>query len=177
VGRLRDGLYRALNAVAPEERIGLRLAGDAWEIDGNGVTADVFFRALPNLVSDGHILVLQGGAHPPELRRFLEPRHIATGERVALGTIWPRPRLFHLRALPDDLHTLASLAESCAGPEVADHVQLYEPGRMVLEWWDAFTAPLYISKRIAVEAVEAFSRGIDRPYTELAHGLPPTQEE
>ena len=174
MGRLRDGLYRALNAVPPEERIGLRLIGDAWEIDGKGVTADAFFRALPHLILDGHILVLQGGAHPPELRRFLELRRITPGERVALGTIWPRGTLFHLRALPDDLRTLASLAESCAEPEVADHLQLYEPGRMVLEWWDAFTAPLYISKRIAVAAVGAFSRGIDRPYTELAHGLPPS---
>jgi hypothetical protein len=177
VGRLRDGLYRALNIVPPSETRGLRLRGEAWQVDGNALSAPPFFRALTVLASEKQVLVVQGGAHPPEVRGFLERRSIQPEEQVAQGTVWPRASVFHLRGLPEDLRALAQLAEACATPEVADHLQLYEPGAVLLEWWDAFCGPIYISKRIPLAAIEAFSNEIERPYTELTHDLPPVWGE
>lgn len=174
MGRLRSWLYRAVNAVPPEERTGLRLDGDVWQIAGTGVEPAAFFAALPTLVPGTATVILQGGSHPTELRGFLETHHVATGPVVPTGTIWPRPTTFRLAAVSSDLERLAHLVEHRAYPEVADHVLVCDERYMLLEWWDAFAAPLYVSKQVGVAAVETFSQRLGATYGELAApGLPP----
>jgi hypothetical protein len=170
---LRERLYKALSVTAPEELSGLRLEGDAWEIDGRNLPPAEFFGALPILLTGEEVLVLQGDEQPPALLAWLEARRIEPRSKLAFGTIWPRPRVIHCAIPAKDYAALVLLTKACAEPEIATHVQLYRPGTVVLEWWDAFSSPMFISKQLPEPAVRGFSERIGRPYTELAQGLPP----
>lgn len=149
-------LGRLLGAVPSDEMDGIRLEGPYWEVPGRHVDQADFFRALVGLVPEGSILFLEGGAHPTPLREFLERRAVPPKAKVALGTAWPRATVFHLPATPSVLGDLADLAEACASPEVCDHLHVYGSHGVLLQWYDAFLDPFYVSKRLSPASIEAF---------------------
>ena len=64
-----------------------------------------------------------------------------------------------------NLDGLATLAETHAAPEIADHLHVYKDGKVLLEWYDAFsTDPCYVSMDIPEENVRAFCHSIGAHY-------------
>jgi hypothetical protein len=47
------------------------------------------------------------------------------------------------------------LAEGCASPELCEHLHVYQGQHLLLQWYDAFLDPFYVSKRLPRESVEA----------------------
>ena len=152
-------LSRLLNAVPREERKGICLDRKTpqWKLS-RAKSLPSFLRALADLAPAGAILYLEGGTPPADLLRFLTERAVPEQAHLAMGTIWPRPRTFHLPATRDNLLAFADLAEHLASPEAAIHLHLYVNGRMLLQWYDAFWDPFYISKEIPEEKVSAFCK-------------------
>ncbi|HOX37529.1 MAG TPA: hypothetical protein PL033_06035 [Candidatus Brocadiia bacterium] len=120
-----------------------------------------FLRALPILVPTDAVLYLEDGCHPPEIREFLTSRQSANPIKVEMGTIWPRPLCFHLPATPENIGRLAELAQNRSGPEIAIHVIVYRNHEVILEWYDAFDAPMYIAKSLGKEKIEAFCKELN----------------
>src|SRR5437868_6810936 len=112
MGRVGAWLGRLFNAVPSDQMAGIELEGPRWEVSGRRVDHAAFFRALPDLVPDGSILLLEGGAHPAPVRTFLEEHAVPAEATVALGTVWPRSTVFHLQATAALLRQLADLAET-----------------------------------------------------------------
>jgi hypothetical protein len=139
-----------------EDMQGIRLEGPYWEVAGRHVDPAQFLHALETLVPEGSILFLEGGTQPPPLRAFLD-RHAALSDvKVALGTAWPRGRVFHVPTAPTILRELAELADKCASPELCDHLHVYSSEGVLPQWYDAFVDPFYVSKRVPPEQFEAF---------------------
>ena len=76
-----------------------------------------------------------------------EPVHIA------LGTIWPKPRVFHVPATSATLGRLAEIMEHHAEPELAVHFHAYKDGSVLLEWHDAFSQQMLVTGSLSDEAV------------------------
>src|SRR5690349_508048 len=91
-------LRRLLGSMSDDEMAGIRLASPYWEVQPSAETATALFAALPLLVPEGSLLFLEGGSHPPDLRRYLEAHAIDPPCRPALGTLWPRHSFFTLPA-------------------------------------------------------------------------------
>lgn len=158
-------LARLFNAVPRKELKGVCLGKDAyWEVTA---TKDLpsLLRALPKLASEEAILYLEGGSPQKKLREFLDKHCVPEITHLAMGTIWPRPLVFHLPAISENLNDLAACAEKCHVFEAAVHLHVYKQGKVLLEWYDAFFKdPMYLSRGIPEENVKAFCRVLSLQY-------------
>jgi len=72
------------------------------------------------------------------------------------GTLFPKPQWIHARASEGALNTLDELVNSFADPEICDHLYAYEPGRLLLEWHDAFDDPILVAGTVPAAVMAAF---------------------
>lgn len=149
-------LRRLFGAVSEEEMRGLRLSGPSWELSKNLTNPSAFFGALPKLVPDDAILFLEGGAHPPQLARFLEEHRLWPALRPALGTIWPRQSTVALPTTPPFLTALAGQTDSCPVAEVCAHLHVYRGEQVLLEGYDAFSYAFFVSQILPEERLREF---------------------
>ncbi len=85
-----------------------------------------------------------------------------------MGTIWPKPKVFHLPATAENLGQLAELAEKVVTPQVVVHLHAHINGRVLLEWHDAFwKAPFYLSAAISEDQVKNFRSVLSLTYKRL----------
>jgi hypothetical protein len=102
------------------------------------------------------VLVLEGGSPSVQLRGLLKEHAIAPDTTVARGTVWPRADIVHLPASAQVMREFADHAKGCAYPELCTHLHVLSAGRVVVQWYDAFSAPCYVSKELPAERLEAF---------------------
>ena len=76
----------------------------------------------------------------------------------------PRADIVHLPASVQVLRGLADHAERCAYPELCTHLHVHSAGRVVVQWYDAFSAPCYVSKELSAERLEAFCAELGTSY-------------
>lgn len=141
------------------------LVGRCWRLAAV-VDHSAFFRNLPELLPRGAVIVLEGGRHPEDLQAFIRKHEVVAGVNVAAGTAWPRQRMHHLPATPEVLGALADLTEHCAAPEVCAHLHAYENDEVLLQWFDAFSEPLYVSTLISQDRLERFCSALRITYAE-----------
>lgn len=167
-------LARLFNFVPPKELKGVSLGHDAyWQVGGK-VELPSLLRALPNLVPQNAILYLEGGTPPQEVRTFLDAYCVPEVTHLAMGTIWPRPHVFHLPATSENLGRLADLAAECSAFEVAIHLHVYEQNKVLLEWYDAFGEdPMYLRRDISEEKVRMFCSELALQYKVCESGIAP----
>jgi hypothetical protein len=157
---------RLFNFVQRKELKGISLGRDAyWQVDGK-IELPSLLRALPKLVSENAILYLEGGTPSKDIKSFLDKHCVPEITHLEMGTIWPRPLVFHLPTTMENLYKLASLAEKCIAFEVAVHLHVYKQNKVLLEWYDAFFEdPMYLSRSIPEEQVKAFCSELSLRYS------------
>lgn len=156
MSRVGAWLAHLFHAVPSDEMVGAQLEGPYWAVLHRGVDHAEFFRRIPALVPEGSVLVLEGGSPSPQLQGFLKDHAVAPETKVARGTFWPRADIVHLPASGQVLRGLADHAEGCSYPEVCTHLHVHAAGRVVVQWYDAFSAPCYVSKELPAERLKAF---------------------
>ena len=158
-------LGKLLNAVFKSEIHGIKLnlTEPYWELSGE-IDFPRLFAALPTLLPEGCILYLEGGYPEDELHVFLQTQQIVDSVKVACGTAWPKPTVFHLPATPTVLHRLSELTHRRAEPEVAAHFHVYRGQVVLLEWHDVFTQPALISGTLTEEVIARFAQVLRMEY-------------
>jgi len=153
-----------LRAVPRSEWDGLQLEEPAWEINSTGDRAK-FLRTLPMLLPGGSYLYLEGTTEP-SVERFLAARTVTNPERIAIGTIWPKPKRYHVPCTAELAEALAQVLDAQASPYLSTHVHACVVGKVLLEWHDAFeTDPMRVSRDIDEAAVSAFAMALGKEYT------------
>jgi len=115
-----------------------------------------FLTALYRLVPVDSVLYLEGGDTPKKIRSYLDERDAKKTCKVEMGTIWPRPDCFHMEITRKNLEDLAKLAENYATPQVVIHLHVYNNDEMLLQWYDAFFDPLFVSKKVLEGDIKNF---------------------
>jgi hypothetical protein len=161
-------LLRLLGAVPKEEMDGIRLdtAGPHWEIDPLKTFVDLF-TALQGWLPEGAVLYFEGGSPDGEIDDFIATYSIPEQAHVAMGTIWPRPKVFHVPATATILAELARIMEHHAEPELAIHFHVYRNKSVLLEWHDAFAQPMLISGAIPEAQVRVLAHKAGRSYRQI----------
>lgn len=59
-----------------------------------------------------------------------------------------------------NLRQLEQLTQHCAAPELAIHFHVYHEGRMLLQWFDAFSDPMLLAGSLDEKAARTFSESI-----------------
>lgn len=163
-------LARIFGAVSRNELNGIRLETTQpyWEVSGESSFPPVL-RSLTALLPDGCILYFEGGSPSGSLADFLQKHSVPEQAHVACGTIWPRPRTFHLPASNAVLAGLAEEMEHRAAPELAVHFHVYREQTVLLEWHDVFSQPMLLSGRFTEQRVRAFCDAVGLRYTREIH--------
>jgi hypothetical protein len=154
-------LYRLFKAVAPDERKGISLKNPKWEVlPCRDMPA--FLRSLIGMIPEDSILYLEGGS-PDKERKTSSP------SKVELGTIWPRPIRYHMPFTPENVSGLADIMERHTAPEAAVHFHVYKDNKILLQWYDAFDDPMYISEAIDEEKIKQFCEKLSLKYRLLSN--------
>lgn len=162
------GLFsRLFGAVSPEDLDGIRLDEPAWELDGPRTFVELLTALRSHLPADA-MLYFEGGAPDGEIRAFLDAHSVPEPVHVALGTIWPRPEVFHVPASEQALDQLVSLMTHHAEPQLAVHFHVYRESDVLLQWHDAFSFPILLSGWFTEEQVAAMAGSMGTSYRRAA---------
>ena len=157
-------LSKIFKYILPEERVGISLEqGPCWEVS-RIEDLPSFLRALIDLVPLESTLYLEGNSISKDIQLYLEARKPQQITKVETGTIWPHPKCFHMAITYESLDGLAQLADKHAEPEIADHLHIYKDNKIILQWYDAFSDPFYISKEILEDKVKNFCSRLNTTY-------------
>ena len=176
-------LFRRLIGATPKEELkGIRLDVNQpfWELDGE-TDFPSLLRALIGFLPDGCTLYFEGGSSEGELLQFMKSRQIGERVHVAVGTVWPRPKYYHIPATTENLSELARIAEHHAEPELAIHFHIYREENIILEWHDAFTQPMLLAGTLEEEKVKTLAKALNMEVTKWKNGseqdVPPDRQE
>jgi hypothetical protein len=128
---------------------------DCWQIPGIK-RADQFFAALPDLLSFPVYLRFEATGMAPDIRALLQSHSVDPALKIASGTLWPKPSVFHVMTSEDFMRDIVGLAGSHAEPEICDHLHAYDPGVLLLQWYDAFIDPLLVAGSIPESSLQKF---------------------
>ena len=101
-------------------------------------------------------MALEGVSIHPEVTQTLQPHVIVPALEIKPGTLYPTPEWLHIRASEDALTTLNELVNTCAGPEICNHLYAYQEGTLLLEWHDAFDDPIHVAGTASSTVIAAF---------------------
>jgi hypothetical protein len=151
-------LAKIFGAVSQEETDGIRLdtTRPFWEVSGE-TDYPSLLTALPDLLPEECVLYFEDGSPDGEMADFLKTHSVPERAHVAYGTIWPRPKMFHVPATLETMSRLSELSRSCAAPELATHFHVYRDQSVLLEWHDAFFQPMLVSGDLPEQKVRAFA--------------------
>jgi len=156
---------KIFGGVPREEMSGIRLDTKRPYREVSGETDfPAVLGALPDLLPAECVLYFEGGSPTGQLLDFLQGHQIPERAHVAYGTIWPKPRVFHLVATPQTTARLSELTRSCAHPELAVHFHVYRGQTVLLEWDDAFSQPMLLSGELPEQKVKAFAERLKMTY-------------
>ncbi len=159
-------IARLFRAVPKEEMEGIRLDGARWEIDGPETFA-VLLTALQGWLPDDSVLYFEGGEPDKQLSEFLAAYSIQERAHIAMGTIWPRPKVFHVPASEEILMALAEIMEHHSEQELATHFHVYFDNKVLLEWYDAFSGCMQVSGLFSENQISSFANQLGRDYRRL----------
>ena len=146
------------------KRKSLNLTGGyVWNTVGD-YAMDVVLRALPNFIPSGSVLYLEGTSMSSKLEDFVYGKLASNVEEVHPGTTYPKPKMFHILAIRENLEELATLSESLAEPEICDHLHIYVPGEMIVCGYDFMALPLGFSERFSEQEISRFCETIGCSY-------------
>jgi len=140
-----------------------------WKVSGIR-TAEDFFRAVSLLVPDATHMYLEGSPDP-DIEAVLADAADDTDYTAPVGTIWSWPgrnRRFSVRASPELFARLSEASTNHAEPEICDHVHFYRGEDALVQWFDAFSVPLLVSKSVPRDRVERFATAVAGALTDGA---------
>lgn len=161
-------ISKLFGAVPKKEMEGIHLdvTQPYWEVDGPK-TFQELFNALQGWLPKGVILYFEGGSPDAEINDFMAKYSVQEKAHVAMGTIWPRPKIFHVLAEPAILTELSKIMEHHAEPELAIHFHAYKNNFVLLEWYDAFSLPILMNGSISEEQVKNFAEKTGKKFRKI----------
>lgn len=166
---------RKLFGMVPKEEmkgIHVDLTQPYWEVDGPK-TFHELFNVLQGWLPEGVILYFEGGSPDAEINDFMATYSVQEQTHVAMGTIWPRPKIFHIPATTAILTELSKIMEHHAEPELAVHFHAYKNESVLLEWHDAFSQPMLMNGTISEEQVKVFAEKAGKKFRKIVEQVPP----
>jgi hypothetical protein len=114
--------------------------------------------ALP----DERTVYLEGNSMAKGVREVVERFAVESSTTVHRGTIWPKPRIYHISAGPEFLSALEVLAERYAIPEIGDHLIVYAGEQVLLSAYDLGDR-VYVSRHLSPAVVDEVRARLSAP--------------
>ena len=132
-------------------------AAPHWELKCPKQDLSIFLIELKHLVPEGSVLYLEGGsALPKDLKTFLEQNTIRDKPKIPMGTLWPKPIYFHIQITNNTIRKLTDLTKNLPTPQVAVHIHVYKDDNLLIQWYDAFFDPIFVSLDLPEDKIKIF---------------------
>jgi hypothetical protein len=129
-----------------------------WKVSNPGRDIEQFLIALAEMAPQDSVLYLEDGSPSRDLKAFLDRNRLPERSKIAGGTSWPWPLIFHLPVNKAFLLELARQTAKCATAEVCMHLHLYREGIYLIQGYDFVDLPIFISKEISQDAITKFCK-------------------
>ena len=144
---------------------GMRLeVSKAWEI--SPVTDYELFLKSLFVFTTGNTILYFEGTEEKNLENFLENKIVSNPLKIFQGTIWPKPKKFHIVLSKQNLGELLEHLEKYPVGHFCDHLHVHDGKKILLEWYDVFTGDSIITANpeIAEEKIKQFSSKLGSKY-------------
>lgn len=145
---------------------------DCWEVSGPK-EFPALFRGLVGFLPEGSIMRFESGSPSGAIETFFASNSIPEKVPIPKGTLWPKSQIFNVPATNENLLKLSELTKNYAEPEVAIHFHVYSGDDVLIDWYDAFDDPMYVSKRIPKDKIEIFCDSLSMTYKEHLENVEP----
>ncbi len=137
-----------------------------WDIDEGFVEFATFFELAHKYFNGATTIFIEGTSIEKDVIECYQ-KHTEQGEYLPKKqTIWPRSKCFRCKFSKQLINDLSKLSLNHADPELLDHLSIYEGEQAILEWPDAFSNTMLLSKSIPEEVIAAFSNELGLKYGE-----------
>jgi len=137
-----------------------------WEIEEGKVDSTFFFGLLLKYFGDTTTVFIEGTSIKNNViscyQKNLDRGKFLPGRQ----TSWPKSKCFRCIFSASLIKELSQLSLKHAEPELMDHFSIYKNGLAILEWHDAFSNVMFISKSVPEEIVKDFSNELGLKYGE-----------
>lgn len=158
-------LSKIINYVPAAERRGISLdERNCWRIDLKKSDISLFIREMGILFPRASVVYLEGTAIDPDIQEYLRSIRAEKTTKLEMGTIWPRPRVFHIPLFDEHLQKLAEFTDTHAMPEVCDHLHVYKDDEVLLQGHDIWDKIVYVSNRIDEGLIKEFCARVKCKY-------------
>ncbi len=123
---------------------------------------------LANLLPDNATLYFEGNSIRREVAEFLSAHERSRKLKIARGTIWPHPHIYHVDLTREVIEKLADFFSSLNSNEICDHFHAYVEKEVLFQWHDAVGKdPLLLSSRIPEEKIREFCSELGCRYEKM----------
>lgn len=163
------GILRRFAGWRPERDRGIRLEGqDSWEVSATD-DVEAFLRALPQIAPSGAMVYFEGTGER-HVADYLGRVAVPPLAHVARGTIWPRQGQYHVPLTRERMEALAEFLESNPAGYFCSHLHVYHEGKVLLQWYDAFSDPMQLTRDVPEETVRMFAAALGVTYERTLAG-------
>lgn len=165
ISRMFRWIGRKLSNEQPDSLPSISSTGKSfWEVTAPRDLA-AFVRQLPELLPEGSILYLEGAGISRAVCGTLEALAVEAQEEVYRGTMWPRPKTFHIPMTAENIDCLAGLFETRVAIEICEHFHAYKEGLLLLEWYDACSGDSFaVSGSTSEQSMKRFCEHLECEY-------------
>jgi len=131
---------------------------DSWAVYGIE-DFSILFCGLIEFLPENSIMRFEGdpsGKFVPFFVKHGVPEKLS----IPKGTIWPKSVVYNVPATKEILQKLSELSKDVVGFEVANHFHVYTESRVLIDWYDAFSDPMYVSKWFPEERLKVFCKNV-----------------
>lgn len=137
-----------------------------WDIEEGSVDSTSFFRLVHKYFSDATTIYFEGTSIEKDIIECYQ-KHSEEGEFLPRRqTIWPRSKCFRCKISEQFIEEICQLSQNHAEPELMDHLSIYKGDQALLEWHDAFSNAMLLSKSLPEKTVASFSKELGLNYGE-----------
>ena len=128
-----------------------------WSLWTKRFDSKRFFSQAPALLDGSEVVFLEGTCIAKEAQKLYKSYECTTEYLPAKGIIWPSSKTYSCKATASFFQGLENLADNHAEPELFTHFHVYKGNHRFLEWWDAFSDPIFLSGSVSEGDVYNFA--------------------
>ena len=150
---------------------GIDLNDSRWEVSSCSDFPALLCQ-FESLFPQGSIIYIEGSSRKKDVIKYFQGHSSDDLVKVRVGTLWPKPRIYHVPITKESMHDLIALAKKYYPLEIAHHIHVYNGSKVLMQWYDAFSnAPMCFSQDFNEDSIKCFCRNLNLEYEDVLNSI------
>ncbi|HED52428.1 MAG TPA: hypothetical protein ENI83_02615, partial [Gammaproteobacteria bacterium] len=143
--------------VSQQTNTGEEFLNEAWSLWAKKIDSTKLFKELSAIFLGSYTIFIEGTNISDQAEAHYKKNSSKSKYLPEVCTISPKPKCFACEATEYFWEGLIDLSETHAEPELFSHFFIYRDTMPLLEWWDSFSDPLYLSKSTSEKEINGMA--------------------